>query len=112
AVNSPMTVNAIRTAAFTTTLNAPVTVTSGMILATGAATFTGSSALDFAGNRGYFFTTSSMTVSAPITGSGGITKTGGSNTLTLSGDNSGLSGGIAIQSGTVTFATNTAATAF
>lgn len=112
-VASPGTVNAIRTGAFTTTLNAPVTVTTGMILSTGSATFAGTSALDFAGSRGYFFTSGgNITVNSPITGSAGITKTVGANTLTLGGDMSGLTGGVVVQGGTLTFATTSNSTAF
>ncbi|MEA3211368.1 MAG: fibronectin-binding autotransporter adhesin [Chthoniobacter sp.] len=112
-VNAPITVNAIRAGAFTTTLNATVTVASGMILASGGATFTGAGGLAFGSNRGYLVRgngTGALSVATPITGSAGLTAQG---TATLSGNNAGLSGGIVVQGfHALEFNTDTAATAF
>ncbi len=111
AVAANSTINSLRsTASLTTTLNANLTVTTGMVLSTTSThTISGTGTLDFGTAPGYFFTAGSITVNSPITGTGGLIKATDANTLTLApatGSLVGVTGGITVQGGTLSLGAN------
>lgn len=77
-------------------------VTSGAILNNnGSATI--ANTVNFGAVEGKLFTPSALAISGPLTGTAGLTKSGTAN-LTLSGDNSGLTGQLTVNNGFVVFA--------
>ncbi len=79
-------------------------LTSGVVLNSGIATIT--APLDFGAQEAIFHSPAGLTVNGQISGSGGLTKSGGS-ILTLGGVNN-YSGTTSIQNGTINFAASTA----
>jgi autotransporter-associated beta strand protein len=85
-------------------------VTSGAILCTSTAAATISPTVAFGSTEGVIYCTGtgSLTISGPLTGSNGLTKSGASvpgaspnTTLTLTGTNTGLTGPLTINAGTI-----------
>lgn len=68
---------------------------------------TAGSELAFAANEGLIYNNNSATISAPITGSGGLTKFG-AGILTLSASNTSLTGAISVNEGTLNVSNNDA----
>lgn len=77
-------------------------VTSGAILNNNSSA-TIANTVNFGAVEGRLFTPSALAISGPLTGTAGLTKSGTSN-LTLSGDNSGLTGQLTVNNGFVVFA--------
>lgn len=81
-------------------------VTSGVILAAQTNAMTSiANGVNFGAAEGHIHTpgTGGLTISGSLTGSGGLTKSGGgsANTLFLTGDNTGLTGQLTINSGVI-----------
>lgn len=110
-VASSVNINALKNsagAATTLTIGAGQTlgITSGMILNSGfgTATITGGT-LNFGANPGVLFGAGNIILSGPVTGTNGLINARGTNTL--SGDLSGLTGALDVNSGTMNLSTNT-----
>jgi autotransporter-associated beta strand protein len=110
-VASSVNINALKNSAggnTTLTIGAGQTlgITSGMILNSGfgAATITGGT-LAFGSNPGVLFSSGNILLNGPVTGSNGIINARGTNTI--SGDLTGLTGSLDVNSGTMNFNTNT-----
>jgi autotransporter-associated beta strand protein len=89
-------------------------VSSGAILCTTTAAASIASDVDFGSTEGVIYATGSggLSISGALHGNQGLTKSGAGSsnntTLTLSGDNSGLSGPLTINAGTINFNSNAA----
>lgn len=78
-------------------------ITSGAILNTNSTATIANTIAFPTGVEGLIFSPSAMTISGAMTGDNGLTRSG-SGTLTLSGNNSGLTGTFTINDGAVSFA--------
>ena len=99
--------NAIRTSVnVTISAGNTLTVGAGGLLIGGPVTVAGPGTLAFGNNPGRIYTFSATTFSGPITGTAGLSRSGGGS-VTLSGDLSGLSGGITTNGHSATLTLNT-----
>jgi autotransporter-associated beta strand protein len=112
--NDPVTVNSLMltnsgTNHGSVTGSGTITVTSGAVLTADASTApTIANNINFGATEGFFVNPSfgGANISGNLTGTGGLTKSGGgstSNTLFLRGDNSGLTGQLTLNAGPIDF---------
>jgi autotransporter-associated beta strand protein len=100
-VSAPKTINALRiVSSQTVSGSGPLTITSGAIVADGNGP-TIAVPVEFGGAEGSIFSYGFLTMSGPISGSGGLTKSGDSD-LYLSGANT-FTGPLTINAGNVRF---------
>ena len=98
-----VTLNALRLSSSGSVSGAgTLNVTSGAVLSNNGSSIIANS-VNFGAVEGRIFTPAGLTISGPLTGTGGLTKSGTSN-LILSGDNSGLAGQLTVNNGFVVFA--------
>lgn len=98
-----VTLNALRLSSSGSVSGAgTLNVTSGAVLSNNGSGII-ANMVNFGAVEGRIFTPAGLTISGPLTGTGGLTKSGTSN-LILSGDNSGLAGQLTVNNGFVVFA--------
>jgi autotransporter-associated beta strand protein len=104
AITASTTVNALVIATPTpfTGSTGTLTVTSGTVLNTSAASIPAAMTLNFGASEGILFTNSSLTVDGILTGSNGLTKTG-TAALNLNNPANNVTGTLTINQGLVTF---------